>query len=153
MNSVSLIGRLTADPELKYTQSNTAFTRFSIAVDRSYVKAGQERQADFISIVAWDKRAEMICKYFQKGRRIAIIGQIRTGSYTDKDGNKRYTFEVWADNVEFCDSKQSTSGDSQGGHSSYQASQSRQTTIPSAAYSSGSNDDFQQMPTDEDLPF
>lgn len=157
MNHVSLIGRLTADPELKYTPSNTAVTRFSIAVDRTFVKAGQERQADFINIIAWDKRAEMICKYFHKGNRIGITGQIRTGSYTDKEGHKRYTFEVWADSVDFCESKQGGgSGDYQngGGYSNYQTSQPRQeTTIPSAAYSSGSNDDFQQMPTDEDLPF
>ncbi|MGN0537353.1 MAG: single-stranded DNA-binding protein [Acutalibacteraceae bacterium] len=155
MNHVSLIGRLTADPELKYTQNNLAVVRFSIAVDRTYTKAGQERQVDFINITAWNKTAEFICKYFQKGRRIALTGQIRTGSYTDKDGNKRYTFEVWADNVEFCDSKQSNSGDYQGGnsYSNYQTPQPRQEAIPSAAYSSGSNDDFQQMPTDEDLPF
>lgn len=155
MNNVSLIGRLTADPELKYTQNNVAITRFSIAVDRAYTKAGEERQADFINITAWDKKAEFICKYFQKGRRIALNGSIRTGSYTDKDGNKRYTFDVWADNVEFCDSKQSNSGDYQGGNScgSYQTPQPRQEAIPSATYSSGSNDDFQQMPTDEDLPF
>ena len=107
MNNVSLIGRLTADPELRHTQSGVATTRFSIAVDRR-VKTGEERQADFINIVAWNQRAEMICKYFSKGQRIGITGSIRTGSYTAQDGTKRYTFEVWADNIDFCDSKKTT---------------------------------------------
>ena len=100
MNNVSLIGRLTAVPELKYTQSNTAYTRFSIAVDRP-VKQGEEKQADFINIVAWSKTAEFICKYFTKGQRIALTGSVRTGSYTDRNGIKHYTFDVWANNVEF----------------------------------------------------
>ena len=104
MNNVNLIGRLTADPELKRTQSGTAMVRFSIAVDRAYTKQGEEKQADFINCVAWDKKAEFICKYFSKGQKIALTGSIRTGSYTDKDGNKRNTFDVWLDNVEFCES-------------------------------------------------
>lgn len=104
MNNVTLIGRLTADPELKHTQSGTACTRFNVAVDRR-VKQGEEKQTDFITIVAWQQRAEFICKYFSKGQRIALTGSIRTGSYTDRDGNKRNTFEVWAENVEFCESK------------------------------------------------
>ena len=99
MNNVSLIGRLTADPELKHTQSGIATTRFTIAVDRNFVKQGEERQADFITITAWRQTAEFVCKYFAKGRRIAITGEIRTGSFTDKEGNKRYTFEVFANNV------------------------------------------------------
>lgn len=105
MNNVSLIGRLTADPELRHTQSGTACTRFNIAVDRTYVKQGEERQADFINITAWRQTAEFICRYFSKGSRVGITGSIRTGSYTDRDGNKRNTFEVWAENVEFCESK------------------------------------------------
>jgi single-strand DNA-binding protein len=104
MNNVQLIGRLTADPELKHTQSGTACTRFNVAVDRR-VKQGEEKQTDFITIVAWQQRAEFICKYFSKGQKIALTGSIKTGSYTDRDGNKRNTFEVWAENVEFCESK------------------------------------------------
>lgn len=104
MNNVALIGRLTADPELKYTQSEKGYTRFTVAVDRA-VKAGEEKQTDFINIVAWNKTAEFICKYFTKGQRIALTGAIRTGSYTDKGGDKRYTFEVWANNAEFCEGK------------------------------------------------
>lgn len=106
MNNVSLVGRLTADPEVKHTQSGTAYTRFSVAVDRQ-VKQGEEKQADFITIVAWNKTAEFVCKYFSKGQRIGLTGSIRTGSYTDKDGNKRNTVEVWANNVEFVEKKTS----------------------------------------------
>ena len=104
MNNVNIIGRMTADPELRHTQSGTACIRFSVAVDRR-VKQGEEKQTDFITVVAWQQRAEFICKYFSKGQRIALTGSIRTGSYTDRDGNKRNTFEVWAENVEFCESK------------------------------------------------
>lgn len=107
MNNVSLIGRLTADPELKTSQSGKEYTRFSIAVDRTYQKQGEERQVDFINIVAWGKTAEFICNYFSKGKRIALTGSILTGSYTDDNGNKRYTFDVIANNVEFCESKNS----------------------------------------------
>ena len=104
MNQVSIIGRLTANPELRHTQSGTACTRFNVAVDRR-VKQGEEKQTDFITVVAWQQRAEFICKYFSKGQKIALTGSIRTGNYTDSNGNKRYTFEVWAENVEFCESK------------------------------------------------
>lgn len=107
MNNISLIGRLTADPELKRTQNDKTYVRFSIAVDRP-VKSGEERQADFINIVAWNQTAEFISKYFTKGQRIALTGSIRTGNYTDKDGNKRNTVEIWANNVEFCESKKKT---------------------------------------------
>ena len=152
MNNVSLIGRLTADPELRHTQSGVANVRFSIAVDRSYTKQGEEKQADFINIVAWQQRAEFICKYFSKGQRIAITGEIRTGSYTDRDGNKRYSFEVWANNVEFCESKRDSSYS--GGQSSYQQNNYRQeTNAPAPSYSNGDTGDFMMMPGDEDLPF
>lgn len=152
MNNVSLIGRLTADPELKHTQSGTPMARFTIAVDRSFVKQGEERQADFISITAWNKTAEFVCKYFSKGRRIAVVGEIRTGSYTDKDGNKRYTTDVWANNVEFCDSRSDSSGN--GEQRSYQqaAPRRQEPSAPAPSYSNGDAGDF-SMTNDEDLPF
>ena len=115
MNNVSLIGRLTANPELKYTQSGMAYTRFSIAVDRSFVKQGEERQTDFINLVAWGKTAEFICKYFMKGQRMGVTGEIRTGSYTAQDGTKRYTFDVAVNNAYFCESK-GGSGSGNGGY-------------------------------------
>lgn len=153
MNNVSLIGRLTADPELRHTQSGVANTRFTIAVDRRFTKQGEEKQADFISITAWNQTAEFVCKYFTKGRRIAVTGEIRTGSYTDRDGNKRYTFDVWANNVEFCDSK-SDSGNGGGTQRSYQQNTYRQEQPkPAPSYSSGDDDDFMEMPDSDDLPF
>ncbi len=152
MNNVSLIGRLTADPELRHTQSGIANVRFTIAVDRTFVKAGEERQADFISIVAWRQTAEFICKYFSKGRRIAVIGEIRTGSYVDKDGVKRYTTEVWANNVEFCDSKNDSSGGGEQRSYSQAAPRHQETPAPVPSYSSGDTGDF-EMTNDEDLPF
>ncbi len=153
MNSVSLIGRLVADPELRHTQSGTASVNFRIAVDRNFVRQGEERQADFITIVAWQQRAEMICKYFSKGQRIGITGSIRTGSYTDREGIKRNTFEVWADNVDFCESKNSSSGGSYGGNSYNQQSYRQDTAPANTSYSSGDTGDFVEMPSDEDLPF
>ena len=168
MNNVSLIGRLTANPELKYTQSGLAYARFSIAVDRVYVKQGEERQADFINIVSWGKTAEFVCKYFSKGRRIALTGRIQTGSYTDRDGNKRYTTDVVAENVEFCDSKPD-SGNNGGYNNGYQNNgyqqnnyqqnnyqqPSRQEPVPppQPSYSNGDMGDYSAMPSDEDLPF
>ena len=156
MNSVSLIGRLTADPELRHTQSGLAMTRFSIAVDRRFAKQGEEKQADFINIVAWRQTAEFICKYFTKGQRIAINGSIQTGSYTAQDGTKRYTFDVVVDNAEFCESKRdsSGSGNNYGSQNSYQQQTYRQEPAPApSSYSSGDSDDFMVVPNDEDLPF
>lgn len=103
MNSVSLMGRLTADPELKTTQNGISYCRFTVAVNR-YSKDGEDT-ADFISCVAWRSTAEFICNYFLKGNKIALIGSIQTGSYTDKDGRKVYTTDVNTDKAFFCESK------------------------------------------------
>lgn len=103
-NLVVLTGRLTTDPELKTTQSGISVTSFSIAVERRY-KQGEERQADFINIVAWRSSAEFICKYFKKGSMIGIEGSIQTRKYQDRDGNNRTAFEVVANNVQFVEFK------------------------------------------------
>lgn len=103
MNNVSLMGRLTADPELKTTQNGISYCRFTVAVDR-YSKDGEDK-TDFINCVAWRKTAEFIDNYFSKGQRIALTGSIQTGSYTDKDGRKVYTTDVNTDKVFFCESK------------------------------------------------
>jgi len=166
MNNVSLIGRLTANPELKHTSGGMAYTRFSIAVDRSFVKQGEERQADFINIVAWQQKAEFICKYFMKGQRIGLTGEIRTGSYTAQDGSKRYTFDVAVNNAYFCESKGGNSGGYNNGYqnngyqqNSYQQNNnyqqpSRQEPVPpQPSYSNGDMGDYSAMPSDEDLPF
>lgn len=105
MNNVCLIGRLTADPEIRYTQiENIMVAQFSLAVNRAYAKQGEERKADFITIVAWGKTAEFCSKYFRKGQQVGVTGRIETGSYDDKDGKKVYTTKVIAEHVDFADS-------------------------------------------------
>ena len=116
INNVVIMGRLTADPELKKTQSDLSITSFCVAVDRSYVRDGEERQADFINVVAWRGTAEFVTRYFHKGSMIAVQGSIQTRKYEDKDGNKRTAVEVLANNVSFCGSKaESGTGTNNGG--------------------------------------
>ena len=107
-NLVVLTGRLTADPELRTTQSGVANVNFSIAVQRPY-RSGEETITDFINIVAWRQRAEFVSKYFKKGNLIGIEGSIQTRKYQDKDGNNRTVFEVVANNVQFVETKRSNS--------------------------------------------
>lgn len=108
MNKVFLIGRLTRDPELRYTSNNVPAASFSIAVNRNFTNQNGEREADFINIVAWRKQAENIKNYLTKGSQVAIDGRIQTRSYDGQDGQKRYVTEVVADNVQFLDTKNST---------------------------------------------
>ncbi len=105
INCAVIMGRLTADPELRTTTSGTSVTSFTVAVDRNYVKQGEERQTDFINVVAWRSTAEFINRYFYKGSMIAVEGSIQTRNYEDKNGNKRTAVEVIADNVSFCGNK------------------------------------------------
>jgi len=107
MNKVFLIGRLTRDPELRYTGSNTAVATFSIAVNRNFSNQDGVREADFINIVVWRKQAENVKNYLSQGSQVAIDGRLQTRSYDDQNGNKRYVTEVVADNVEFLGSKNS----------------------------------------------
>ena len=122
-NLVVLTGRLTADPELKTTPNGTNVTTFSIAVERRF-RSGEERQTDFITIVAWQKTAEFITRYFKKGNLIGIEGAIQTRRYQDKNGNNRTVFEVIANNVQFVESKRDNSADAAGevGYSNADAS-------------------------------
>ena len=103
MNRVTLIGRLTKRPELRYTNTNTAFTRFTLAVNDGY---GDKQRTDFIGIVAWRKLAETITNHLDKGRLIGVDGKIQTGTYEDKNGKKSYIFDVVAENIYFLDKKQ-----------------------------------------------
>lgn len=134
LNSVILSGRLTADPELKTTQSGVTVTSFSIAVNRPYTKDG-ESQADFINIVAWRSTAEFVSHYFRKGNLIGIEGSIQTRKYQDKDGNNRTAFEVIAERAHFLESKRNS--DSQGNN----------IPTPVGDYTDG----FTEL--DEDCPF
>jgi len=105
MNKVFLIGRLTRDPELRYTSSNIAVASFSLAVNRNFANQSGEREADFINIVVWRKQAENVKNYLSQGSQVAIDGRIQTRNYDDPDGKKRYVTEVVADNVEFLGTK------------------------------------------------
>ena len=105
MNRVCLIGRLTTKPELRTVGNGLSTTRFTLAVNRNFSNANGEREADFISIVAWRKQAENICQYLDKGSLVSVEGRIQTGSFDDKDGNRRYTTDVVADQVNFLESK------------------------------------------------
>ena len=106
MNKVILIGRLTKDVELRYTQTNnTAVASFSLAVNRKFVKPGEERQADFFNIIAWNKLAENISKYLFKGNQVAISGRLETRSWDDPNGQKHYVTEVIAEAIDFIGSK------------------------------------------------
>ncbi len=106
MNKVILLGRLTRDPETRYTQtSNMQVTSFTLAVNRRFVKQGEERQADFINCVAWNKTAEFVSKYFKKGQQVGIIGRIQTRNYDDEQGIKHYVTEIIAEEVYFAGDK------------------------------------------------
>lgn len=106
MNTAVIMGRICNDIELKYTQStNIAVARTTIAVNRRYVKQGEERKADFIPVVFWNKQAEFASKHFKKGSPILISGRIETGSYDDKDGKRVYTTEIIAETIDFCGDK------------------------------------------------
>ncbi len=139
MNKVVLMGRLTRDPEVRYTKTNnTMVASFSLAVNRRFAAPGEERQADFINIVAWSKTGEFCSKYFKKGQQVGIIGRIQTRTWDDENGQKRYATEVVAEEAYFADSKRD--GDSAGFENTFG------TTI-------SNNTEFQVDSSDDDLPF
>ncbi len=146
LNVAVLMGRLVADPELRHTANDIAVTSFTLAVDRSFVRAGAERQTDFIDVVAWRNTAEFVCRYFHKGMLVAVQGSIQTRSYTDSQGNKRKAFEIVADNAHFAEPKR----DSGGAPAPRAAAPA--PAEPAPAYASGNTGDFEEVP-DEDLPF
>lgn len=149
MNRVILVGRLTADPELKQTPNGVSVCTFSIAINRPYSSKTGERQADFINIVAWRAQAEFVSKYFAKGNQIGIDGSIQTRQYTDRDGNKRTAFEVVAENISFIESRAA----SQQSRSYDAPSTPTRSAAPAAeTYSSGDAADFAEI-DDDDLPF
>ncbi len=154
MNSVILIGRLTRDPELSYTPSNqTPVTRFTIAVDRP-VQQGRERQADFIRITVWGKQAETCDRYLSKGRQVAVMGRIQTGSYKNREGVTVYTTDVVADRVEFLGGGNGGDGAGRGSRDSQPAERSSysapQDDMPDA-FQDTFNDTFDDAV--EDIPF
>lgn len=135
MNVCILMGRITADPELKKTPSGVSVTTFTVAVTRSYVKQGEDRQTDFIAVVAWRNTAEFISKYFRKGQMIAVHGSIQTRSYQDKNGNKRKAVEVVVEKADFCGDKKTEANPDFNG------------------FPKGSANDFSTISDDEDMPW
>ena len=146
INNVVLMGRLVATPELRSTGTGISVASFTLAVERAYAKAGEQRQADFIDCIAWRNTAEFITRYFQKGSMIAITGRIQTSNYEDKNGNKRTRVDVVVDNASFCGSK-AESGTT-GGYSAPAA-----PIAPAPSFTSGSESDFEEISGDDDLPF
>ena len=155
MNTCSLVGRLVREPDLKYTQGAEpmAVTRFTVAVDRKIKKDGEE-SADFISCIAFGKTAEFVAKYFAKGQRIGLTGRIQTGSYTNKDGQKVYTTDVIAENVEFVESK--AAADQARAQAAPAPAQTPAQAAKPAAADNMSTNGFMKIPDhleDEGLPF
>lgn len=132
LNNVILMGRLVADPEIRTTSTNKSVANFRIAVDRGY---GEDKKADFITIVAWESTANFVEKYFHKGDMIALRGEIQTRSYEDSNGNKRTAFEVVAREVSFC-----------GGKNEGNSNSEKPNNSPAAP-------DFEEIGDDEELPF
>ncbi len=152
MNVVCLLGRLTADPELRQTPNGISVCSFSVAINRAYSGANGERQADFINCVAWRQTAEFISRYFRKGNMIGLNGSIQTRQYQDKDtGKNRTAFEVVINNAYFAESK---SGSSQSQPSYSQPARPAAETGFSNTFSTGDLDGFSTVDTDDgDLPF
>ncbi|MBR2868216.1 MAG: single-stranded DNA-binding protein [Clostridia bacterium] len=146
LNNAVIMGRLVADPELRTTGSGISVTSFTVAVDRRFVRQGEERQADFIDIIAWRQTAEFISKYFRKGSMIAVQGSIQTRMYEDKNGNKRKAVEIVADNASFCGSKAESGTGGYGRNDGFAPAQ------PAPSYSTADEGDFKEIPED-DLPF
>lgn len=149
-NTVILTGRMTADPELKTTQSGISVTSFSIAVDRPY-KSGEEKQTDFIGIVAWRKTAEFVTRYFKKGDMIGIEGSIQTRKYTDRDGNNRTAFEVVASNIQFVEGRKNESRPAEGTNAG-ESGAAANTGVSAKANVSADDGRFVEI-NNYDLPF
>ena len=148
-NKVILMGRLTADPELKQTPSGVTVTSFSLAVDRKG-KTGEDKQCDFITIVAWRQTAEFICRYFGKGQAILVCGELQTRSWEDSNGNKRYATEVVASEVTFCESKKESESNSTPTYSNGTQGKFEPPAYVPSAYT---QPDFGNVKGDDDLPF
>ena len=154
LNKIVIMGRLTRDPEMRQTGSGTSVTSFSLAVERDYSgRDGGEKQTDFIDVVAWRHTAEFVDKYFAKGDMAAVSGRLQIRDWTDKDGNKRRSAEVVADNVYFGDSKRDaeSAGPYSGG---YSAPSGGRSPAPSGFGAPDMGDQFAELSDDDgELPF
>lgn len=145
LNHITIMGRLTRDPELRRTGSGIAVASFTVAVDRDYKAEGQDRETDFIDCVAWRGTGEFVSKYFHKGSMIVVAGRLQVRNYTDKEGNKRRAAEIVADNVYFGDSKKSDSSSSSGdyGSNSYGGGDYGGYSAPGSDFAELDDDDAQ----------
>lgn len=156
LNVVAIMGRLVADPELRTTTNGANVCTFRIACERSYTPKGQQRQADFVDIVAWGKTAEFICKFFQRGSMIAIDGSLQTRNYQDKQGNKRTAVEVLANNISFAGAKAAdkpAARDFDQQTQTYTHEAKTAQSAPQPAQTQVSMDDFSVISDTDDLPF
>lgn len=151
LNVVAIMGRLVADPELRTTTQGHSVCSFRIACDRSYVQQGQERQSDFIDIVAWRQQADFVSKYFHKGSMIAVEGSLQTRQYQDKQGSKRTAVEVVANNISFAGTKRQD-GKNAPSYEQQTASYVEQAKAQTG-FAQGSADDFAVISDNDDLPF
>jgi single-strand DNA-binding protein len=151
LNVIAIMGRLVADPELRTTPAGVNVCRFRIACDRNFARQGEQRQADFVDIVAWRAQADFVCKYFSKGSLIAINGRIQTRNYQDKNGNNRTAFAVVAENINFGGSKGTSSAKVDDGGEAAPRSEAWPKADPPANY--GGVDDFAVIDDNDDLPF
>lgn len=158
LNRVILMGRLTAEPDYRTTPSGVAMVRFSLAVDRDFKSQNGERQTDFFNIIAWRSTADFVSRYFHKGQLVALQGTIQMNNYTDREGNKRTSYDIVADQVYFAEGKRDN-----GQQNNYDYSRYDQMTPPPAqaapsygepasSYQSGNDGDFTPV-ADDDLPF
>ena len=154
LNKVFIMGRLTRDPELRRTQSGVAVTSFSVAVDRDFKSQGGERETDFIDVVAWRSTAEFVAKYFTKGRMAVVEGRLQVRDWQDRDGNKRRTAEIVADNIYFGDSKRD-GGNGFDAAPSFGAPMSAPMSAPMGGYAAPVADNqFAEIDEEDgDLPF
>ena len=158
MNKTILIGRLTADPELRQTQSGVASCRFTVAVNRKFKNDSGEYDADFITCIAWRQTAEFVSRYFSKGKMIAVEGSLRTGKYQDKNYPEitHYTTDVYVDNVEFCGDKSSSTEQPAQATMTYKPPEIIPTPTQAAAQTQQQQfdlSDFEEILSDGDVPF
>lgn len=160
LNRIVIMGRLTRDPELRRTQNGTAVASFSLAVDRDFKNQNGEKETDFIDVVAWRNSAEFVSRYFTKGRMAVVEGRLQLRDWTDRDGNKRRTAEVIADNVYFGDSKRDAEAGGyaapSGGFGAPAGGYAPPPAAPSGGYSApmGGGDQFAELSDDDgELPF
>lgn len=138
-NKVILIGNITADPELKQTQSGTSVCSFNIAINR-YSKEPDAKKVDFFTVVAWAQKAEFVSKYFKKGQAIVVVGRLENREWSDKQGNKRISTEIIAEEVSFVGNKEA-------------ATEAKTEPYVPSAYSTQNSQNFEEIPSDEGLPF